>query len=70
MGKISVGPPYFNKVFLIPTLPLLALLGVGMHAAWKKGKLGEKKPALLVILAIAAVLGVTIPVARLWRAST
>ncbi len=61
MGKISVGPPYFNKVFLIPTLPLLALLGVGMHAAWKKGRLGEKRPALLVILAIAAVLGVTIP---------
>src|SRR5450432_545263 len=31
LGKISVGPPYFNTVFLVPALPLVALLGVGMH---------------------------------------
>ena len=61
MGKISVGPPYFNLVFLIPTLPLLALLGVGMHSAWKKGKLDEKKRPLLVMLGVAAVLGVADP---------
>jgi cytochrome c-type biogenesis protein CcmF len=36
LGKISVGPPYFNVAFLIPMVPLLALLAVGMHAAWKK----------------------------------
>ena len=27
LGKISVGPPYFELVFLVPMLPLLALLG-------------------------------------------
>jgi len=39
LGKVSVGPPYFNKVFLAPVLPLLALLGIGMHAAWKRARL-------------------------------
>jgi cytochrome c-type biogenesis protein CcmF len=62
MGKISVGPPYFNLVFLIPTLPLLGLLGVGMHSAWKKGKLDDKKQLLLVIFGISAVLGFAIPI--------
>jgi cytochrome c-type biogenesis protein CcmF len=33
-GTVSVGPPYFNATFLIPTLPLVALLGAGMHATW------------------------------------
>jgi cytochrome c-type biogenesis protein CcmF len=34
-GKISVGPPYFNAMFLVPALPLCALLGLGMHSAWR-----------------------------------
>ena len=46
LGKISVGPPYFELVFLVPMLPLLALLGVGMHAAWKRGMLGTVKRRL------------------------
>jgi cytochrome c-type biogenesis protein CcmF len=62
MGKISVGPPYFNVVFLIPTLPLMALLAVGMHASWKHAKLEEKKKALVTMLAIAIVAGVAIPI--------
>jgi cytochrome c-type biogenesis protein CcmF len=36
LGKISVGPPYFNTVFIIPTLPLVLLMGLGMHSTWKK----------------------------------
>jgi cytochrome c-type biogenesis protein CcmF len=35
LGKISVGPPYFNVMFLLPSLPLVALIGVGMHTAWR-----------------------------------
>jgi cytochrome c-type biogenesis protein CcmF len=49
LGKISVGPPYFELVFLVPMLPLLALIGVGMHAAWKRGLLGSARNRLLVI---------------------
>jgi cytochrome c-type biogenesis protein CcmF len=46
LGKVSVGPPYFELVFLVPMLPLLALLGVGMHAAWKRGLLGSARNRL------------------------
>jgi len=62
LGKISVGPPYFNIVFLIPTLPLLALLAIGMHSAWKKGRLQPMQRPLLMLLAAAALVGVLIPV--------
>jgi cytochrome c-type biogenesis protein CcmF len=62
LGKISVGPPYFNAVFLIPGFPLLALMAVGMHALWKQGKLDDKKTFLLGSLGAAAVLGVVIPI--------
>jgi cytochrome c-type biogenesis protein CcmF len=34
-GKISVGAPYFETVFLIPMLPLVLFIGVAMHAAWR-----------------------------------
>jgi len=35
-GNLSVGEPFFNAVFLVPMLPLVFLLGLGMHAAWQK----------------------------------
>jgi cytochrome c-type biogenesis protein CcmF len=35
LGKISVGPPFFNVMFLLPMLPLVALLGIGMHVGWR-----------------------------------
>jgi cytochrome c-type biogenesis protein CcmF len=62
LGKISVGPPYFNFVFLIPTVPLLFLLAVGMHASWKKGQLAEKRGPLTVLGIGAALFGLLVPV--------
>ena len=41
MGKISVGRPYFDTVFMILMLPLLALIGVGSMARWKRDS-GER----------------------------
>ena len=35
-GKISVGPPYFNSVFVPLMLPLAALLGFAPLARWKR----------------------------------
>ncbi len=63
LGKISVGPPYFNVVFLIPTVPMLFLLAVGIHASWKKAQLAEMKGPLAVMGAVAAVLAVVITLA-------
>jgi cytochrome c-type biogenesis protein CcmF len=62
MGKISVGPPYFNVVFLIPMLPLVLLMSIGMHALWKHGKLDEKMRPLLAMLGVALALGVVVPI--------
>jgi cytochrome c-type biogenesis protein CcmF len=64
LGTLSVGTQYFNPTFLLPMLPLLALLAVGMHASWKRGRLAERRGALLltltlaVLIAAALVLGV------------
>ncbi len=61
LGKISVGPPYFNTVFLIPTLPLVLFMGAGMHATWKSMS-GETLARKLVIPAgVAVLLGVLVP---------
>jgi cytochrome c-type biogenesis protein CcmF len=60
-GKISIGPPWFNIAFLVPTIPLIILLGLGMHTAWRSQ---DKTPwtRMLRLPAIAAlVLGVVIP---------
>ncbi len=61
MGKISVGPPYFEKVFLVPTLPLLFLMAIGMHAVWKKGKLEDMKRPLVVLFVAALAFGFIVP---------
>jgi cytochrome c-type biogenesis protein CcmF len=58
LGKVSVGPPYFNLVFMVPMLPLLALLGVGMHTAWKRGLLGSMKRRLWASAVIAIMIAV------------
>lgn len=36
LGKISVGPPYFNSVFIPLTAPLAALVGVGSLMRWRQ----------------------------------
>jgi cytochrome c-type biogenesis protein CcmF len=35
-GKISVGPPYFNSVFVPIMVPMVMLMGLGPIARWKK----------------------------------
>jgi cytochrome c-type biogenesis protein CcmF len=56
LGKVSVGPPYFTLVFLVPMLPLLALVGVGMHAAWKRARLQQVRRPLIIAFLVATVL--------------
>ncbi len=40
-GKLSVGPPYFNLVFVAVMTPAMFLLGVGPIANWKKASVPE-----------------------------
>ena len=41
LGKISVGPPYFDTVFVPLMTPVLFLLGVGPLARWKEAELPD-----------------------------
>jgi cytochrome c-type biogenesis protein CcmF len=60
LGTLSVGAQYFNPVFLLPVLPLLALVSVGIHAGWKKGRLPERKRELLSTFARALAIAVAL----------
>ncbi len=57
LGTLSVGPPYFNPTFLLSMLPLTALLSVGIHANWKRGRLSDKARTLALSFLGALVLG-------------
>jgi len=68
-GKISIGPPWFEIAFLIPMIPLVLLLGVGMHTAWRQQNVGPWMK-LLKFPAIAALLiGVILPLLFYGRVS-
>jgi cytochrome c-type biogenesis protein CcmF len=41
LGKISVGPPYFDTVFVPLMTPLVFLMGVGPIARWKETQLPD-----------------------------
>jgi cytochrome c-type biogenesis protein CcmF len=59
MGKISVGPPYFDTVFAPLMAPLVFLMGVGPLARWKEQALPELAARLrwaLVVALVAALL--------------
>jgi cytochrome c-type biogenesis protein CcmF len=53
IGKISVGPPVFAVMFLVPMLPLMIFLAIGMHSAWRRGKLTIAAKPLWWMLAAA-----------------
>ena len=63
LGKISVGPPIYDLAFMIPMLPLVFLVGLGMHTAWRmqpaEGWLAKFKwPAIVAVVAGVAIPGV------------
>src|SRR5271165_2266239 len=60
IGKISVGPPVFALMFLVPVLPLMVFLAIGMHSVWRRGKLTVTAKPLWWLLAIAVALSAAI----------
>jgi cytochrome c-type biogenesis protein CcmF len=61
LGKISVGPPYFNAVF-VPIMSLLfVVMGIGPLIRWKKAKQGELRKQMLNPLVISIIVGVAFP---------
>ncbi len=64
MGKISVGPPYFDAVFMPLMVPTVFLMGIGPLARWKEASL----PDLARRLRWAAGISVVVAVATGWLA--
>ena len=61
LGKISVGPPYFEAVFAPIMAPLVFLMAVGPLARWKSAPLPDLWTKLKWALGVSLVLGVTLP---------
>ena len=67
-GKLSVGPPYFDAVFVPLMLPLLFLIGVAPFARWKEARLPEIVRLLRWAFATAVLVGALAPlVAGAWK---
>jgi cytochrome c-type biogenesis protein CcmF len=61
LGKVSVGPPYFNSVFIPVMAPALMLMGIGPLTHWGGSPLPTIAVRLRWALAVALVLAVTVP---------
>jgi cytochrome c-type biogenesis protein CcmF len=63
LGQSSVGAPFLWLVFPIPTLPLVAIVGIGMHASWKRADFAgvRRQLAIAGVIGLAVSLGVVLP---------
>jgi cytochrome c-type biogenesis protein CcmF len=61
LGKLSVGPPYFNSVFVPIMVPLLFLVAVGPLARWKQLDARDMAQRLRIAAVIALVAGAGLP---------
>jgi len=61
LGKLSVGPPYFDSVFAPLMTPALFLMGVAPFARWKQASFGELARTLRWAFLAAVVVGVVTP---------
>jgi cytochrome c-type biogenesis protein CcmF len=68
-GKISVGKPWFEIAFSLPMIPLLLLVAVGMHAAWRSQPWSGLRRTLVIPAAIALVFGIALPLIA-WGAAS
>jgi len=72
LGKLSVGPPYFNSVFVPLMAPAAFLIGVGPIARWKQARLPEMAVRLRLAFALSLVTAALLPFVIggwKWRAS-
>ena len=58
LGSYSVGPPYFNAMFLPLMVPMIALMGIAPFLHWKRNtRLAQLKPTWLTNVVVAVVIG-------------
>lgn len=62
LGKISVGPPYFDTVFAPLMAPALFLMGVGPIARWKQSSLPELALRLRWAFGVSVATAIILPI--------
>ena len=65
LGKISVGPPYFNFVILFPFIPLLIFIGIAVFSYWSNDSKNILKKVLPIIF-LSLALGLAFPFIYGW----
>ena len=61
LGKLSVGPPYFDAVFTPIMVPVLIFMVIGSYARWKSDSVAELVQKLRGVAILSVVLGCTAP---------
>ncbi|CAD5374426.1 heme lyase, CcmF subunit [Rubrivivax sp. A210] len=72
LGKISVGPPYFDTVFGLLMLPLVVVMGFGPLVRWKQDEAGPLLRRLVVpaVLVVALALAVGLAAGKISLVAT
>lgn len=69
LGKLSVGPPYFNAVFAPIMVPVLLFMVIGSFARWKNDSIAELTKKLRPVAILSVLLGCAAPLlAGAWSA--
>ncbi|WP_290653006.1 heme lyase CcmF/NrfE family subunit [Aquisalimonas sp.] len=63
LSKISVGPPFFDAVFMPLMMPMLFLVGMAPRVAWKQGNPQETYRELRWVFVVSVLLGIAWPLA-------
>ena len=63
LGKISVGPPYFDSVFVPLMTPAIFLMGIGPLARWKEASLPDLATRLKWAFAVSIATALVLPFA-------
>ena len=61
VGKISVGPPYFDSVFVPLAVPLAVLVGIGALSRWKQDSIRRLVLRLRSIALVSLIVGALLP---------
>lgn len=61
LGKISVGPPYFDTVFLPLMVPILFLMAIAPLARWKQADIPDLAGRLKWAAAVSVVMAIIVP---------
>ena len=67
LGKISVGPPYFNAVFIPLVVVLVIMMGIGPVARWKQDSIANILKSMRIPFVAALICGLVVPFIAEWK---